>query len=158
MSDRFLPSRRHVVAGLGGVLATPFIWRRASAATQLVIRTTGGVYDDIMRRSVYDAFSKATGIEVVTAPAPMSKLIAMYKAGGAEFDVIDTGDGGLLNLERLGALTPIAYDSWKYGKPDEIIKELDERQRNYYFPVIAEKLADQPLRLAAMNWGEPRDG
>jgi len=30
-----------------------------------------------VRRSYYDAFTKATGIEVVTAPAPMSKLIAM---------------------------------------------------------------------------------
>jgi putative spermidine/putrescine transport system substrate-binding protein len=99
---------------LAGALAAPFVWRKAQAAQQIVIRTTGGVYD----------FTKATGIEVVTAPAPMTKLIAMYKAGGAEFDVIDTGDGGLLTLERLGALAPIDYGSWKYGKPDEIIKEL----------------------------------
>jgi putative spermidine/putrescine transport system substrate-binding protein len=156
MSDRFLPSRRHVVAGLGGVLATPFIWRRASAATQLVIRTTGGVYDDIMRRSVYDAFSKATGIEVVTAPAPMSKLIAMYKAGGAEFDVIDTGDGGLLNLERLGALTPIAYDSWKYGKPDEIIKELRFpcRVGNFVYATVAVYSTQSFPSKHPRNWAE----
>lgn len=114
-------SRRLAVAG---ALATPMIWRRANAAQQIVVRSTGGVYDDIMRRSVYDAFTKATGIEVVNAAAPMTKLVAMYKAGGAEFDVIDTGDGGLLMLERLGALSPIDYAAWKYGKPDEIIKEL----------------------------------
>lgn len=111
-------------AVMGATLAAPFVWRRASAAPQLVVRTTGGVYDDIMRRSYYNDFTKATGIEVVTAPAPMSKLIAMYKAGGAEFDVIDTGDGGLLTLERMGALMPIDYASWKFAKPDDIIKEL----------------------------------
>ncbi|WP_158742959.1 ABC transporter substrate-binding protein [Acidisphaera sp. L21] len=121
MTKPIVTGRRAVIAG---ALATPFIWRPARAAQQLVIRTTGGVYDDIMRRSVYDGFTKATGIEVVTAAATMSKLIAMYKAGGAEFDIIDTGDSGLLNLERLGALLPIDYASWKYGNPDEIIKEL----------------------------------
>jgi putative spermidine/putrescine transport system substrate-binding protein len=111
-------------AAVAGTLATPFIWRRAQAARQIVVRTTGGVYDDIMRRSVYTGFTAATGIEVVTAGAPMTKLLAMYKAGGAEFDVIDTGDGGLLTLERMGALAPIDYAAWKFGKADEIIKEL----------------------------------
>jgi putative spermidine/putrescine transport system substrate-binding protein len=127
--------RRGIVAG---ALATPFIWRRAQAAEQLVIRTTGGVYDDIMRRSVYDPFTKATGIEVVTAGAPMTKMIAMYKAGGAEFDVIDTGDGGLLTLDRMGALAPIDYGAWKYGKPDEIIKELrlPTRCANYIYATV----------------------
>ncbi len=111
-------------AVLAGALAAPLLGRGARGAQPLVIRTTGGTYDDIMRRSVYDGFTRETGIPVLTAPAPMSKLIAMYKAGGAEFDVIDTGDNGLLTLERLGALVPIDYGSWKYGKPDEILKEL----------------------------------
>jgi putative spermidine/putrescine transport system substrate-binding protein len=113
--------RRHLVAG---ALAMPFVRGARAAGRQIVIRTTGGVYDDIMRRSVYDAFTKATGIEVVNAGAPMTKLLAMYKVGGAEFDVIDTGDGGLLTLERMGALAPIDFGSWKFGKPDDIIAEL----------------------------------
>ncbi len=114
-------SRRGIIAG---ALATPFIASRARAAGQLVIRTPGGVYDDIMRRAVYEPFTKATGITGVPIGSPMSKLIAMYKAGDGEYDVIDTGDSGLLNLERLGALAPIDYGAWKYGKPDEIIAEL----------------------------------
>jgi putative spermidine/putrescine transport system substrate-binding protein len=124
---------------LATVLATPFIWRPARAAQQIVVRTTGGVYDDIMRRSVYNDFTKATGIEVVNASAPMTKMIAMYKAGGAEYDVIDTGDGGLLTLERLGALQPIDYASWKYGKPDEIIKELKfpYRVANFVYATVS---------------------
>jgi len=121
MSPIAIVGRRAV---LGGALAAPWVWRRAAAAQQVIVRTTGGAYDEIMRRSYYDAFTKATGIEVVTAPAPMSKLIAMYKAGGAEFDVIDTGDGGLLTLERMGVLVPIDYAHWHYANPDEIMKEL----------------------------------
>lgn len=111
-------------AALAGALAAPMVWRQARAAQQIVVRTPGGVYDDIMRRSFYDDFTKATGIAVVPAGAPMTKLIAMYKAGGAEFDVIDTGDGGLLTLERMGALLPIDYAGWRYGKPDEILPDL----------------------------------
>ncbi len=141
---------------LAGALATPFIWRKAQAAQQLVIRTTGGVYDDIMRRSVYTDFTKATGIEVVTAPAPMTKLIAMYKAGGAEFDVIDTGDGGLLTLERLGALAPIDYDSWKYGKPDEIIKELkfSHRVANFVYATVSVYNKDSFGAKHPQSWAE----
>lgn len=130
------PTRRATIAA---ALAAPLVWRRANAAPQIVVRTTGGVYDEIMRRSFYDDFTKATGIEVVTAGAPMTKLIAMYKAGGAEFDVIDTGDGGLLTLERMGALMPIDYAGWKYGKPDDIIKELRQPTRvaNFVYATVA---------------------
>lgn len=125
-------------AALGGTLAAPLVWRRAAAAPRLVVRTTGGVYDEIMRRSYYDAFTKETGIEVATAPAPMTKLIAMYKAGGAEFDVIDTGDGGLLTLERMGALMPIDYDGWRFAKPAEIPADLrfPFRVANYVYATV----------------------
>ncbi len=141
---------------LGGALAAPLIWRRAEAAQPLVIRTTGGVYDDIMRRSVYNDFTKATGIEVVTAPAPMSKLIAMYKAGGAEFDLIDTGDGGLLTLERLGALAPIDYAGWKFGKPDEIIKELrlPFRVANFVYATVNVYNSATFATRHPQNWAE----
>jgi putative spermidine/putrescine transport system substrate-binding protein len=127
--------RRTIVAG---ALAAPFIWRRAQAAEQIVIRTSGGVYDDIMRRSIYDPFTQATGITVETAGAPSSKLIAMYKAGGAEYDVIDIGDYALLNLDRLGALAPIDYASWKYGNKDELMKgmALETRVGNYLFATV----------------------
>ncbi len=133
-----LTRRRAFQTGLGGILAAPAILRSARAADRLIVRTTGGAYDDIMRSSVYDGFTKATGIEVVTAPSPMSKLIAMYKAGSAELDLIDTGDGGLLTLERIGALAPIDYSSWQFAKPDEIIPELRQPMRcgNFVYATV----------------------
>ena len=68
----------------------------------------------------------------------MTKLIAMYKAGGAEYDVLDTGDGGLLTLERMGALQPIDYASWRFGKTDEIPNELrfPFRVANYVYATV----------------------
>jgi len=103
--------------------------RDARAAGQIAIRNTGGVYDGIMRRSVYDPFTKATGIDVVGASAPMSKMIAAVKAGGTEYDVVDAGSGGLTALERLGALVPIDYGSSKFGKPEDFGPEL--RHKNF---------------------------
>ena len=141
---------------LTGALAAPMIWRRANAATPLIIRTPGGVYDDIMRRAVYNDFTKATGIEVQASATPMTKLIAMYKAGGADFDILDTGDGGLLNLERMGVLVPIDYASWKYGKVDDIIKDIrfPYRVGSYlYATVITYNKQTFPTKHPA-NWAE----
>lgn len=156
MTQRPPISRRAAIAGAGAALATPMVWRRAQAAQPLVVRTTGGVYDDIMRRSVYDAFTAATGIPIVTAGAPMTKLIAMYKAGGAEFDVIDTGDGGLLTLERIGALAPIDYGSWKYGKTGELIKEIvfPYRVGSFIYATVGVYSTAQFGSRHPQNWAE----
>jgi putative spermidine/putrescine transport system substrate-binding protein len=53
-------------------------------------------------------------------PSTVGKLLAMFKAGNVELDVIDTGEGPLLTLERLGALAPIDYASWKYTDVNDI--------------------------------------
>jgi len=116
-------TRRATTAALGLSLAAPWI-RSARAAQPLYIRTPGGIYDDIMRRSVYEPFKKETGIDVITVPSTIGKLLAMFKAGNVELDVIDTADGPLLTLDRVGALEPIAYDKWKYGHKDEIVPGL----------------------------------
>jgi putative spermidine/putrescine transport system substrate-binding protein len=113
-------TRRLATAGLGLSLAAPWV-RPARAATTLYVRTPGGVYDDIMRKSVYEPFLKETGIAVVTVPSTIGKLLAMFKSGNVELDVIDTADGPLLTLDRLGALEPIAYSKWKYSHKDDIL-------------------------------------
>src|SRR4051812_24416451 len=61
------PTRRTALATLAGAsVATPHLWTRsASAAQQLVVRTPGGVFDDVKRETVYEPFRKATGVEIV---------------------------------------------------------------------------------------------
>lgn len=156
--SKLLPTRRQAIAAVAaGALAAPWIWRRpANAAGQIVIRTTGGVYDEIMRRAVYDPFRAATGIEVVTAPATMTKLLAMYRAGSVELDVIDTGDSGLLNLERIGALVPIQYDQWKYARPDDIIKELrfPYRVANFVYATVLAYSTEAFSQRHPQGWAE----
>ena len=99
--------------------ATLFV-QPARAATQLMVRTPGGVFDDVKRETVYEPFRKATGIEIVPVPATIAKLLAMMQSGQNELDVIDTGDNALLELERKGFLAPIPYKDFKYANPNDI--------------------------------------
>ena len=121
---RFLvaPTRRGFLLGTASLpLATPMIWtRRAAAAQQLVVRTPGGVFDEVKKKTVYDPFREATGIEIVPVASTAAKLLAMFKAGQVDIDVIDTGDDVLLQLERAGALEPIPYKDFTYTNPDDI--------------------------------------
>ena len=77
------PTRRTALATLAGAsVVTPYLWTRsASAAQQLVVRTPGGVFDDVKRETVYEPFRKATGIEIVPVPATVAKLLAMFRSG-----------------------------------------------------------------------------
>ena len=74
MSDANLwtPSRRRLLAGGSALLAAPAVTTRgARAATQLRVRTPGGSFDEIKRRTVYDSFLMETGIEIVPVPPPV---------------------------------------------------------------------------------------
>ena len=111
MSDKLILPRRLL---LGGALAVPALLSRPARANgEVIVRTPGGAYDDIMRQHVYDPFTRETGITVRPVAATGAKLIAMFRANNVELDLIDTGDKQLLALENMGALAPIAYDRWR---------------------------------------------
>lgn len=117
--------RRLLLAAAATPLATPMLWtRRAAAATQLVVRTPGGVFDEVKKKTVYDPFREATGIEIVPVASTAAKLLAMFKAGKVDIDVIDTGDDVLLNLEMAGALEPLPYKEFRLTNPDDIDPEV----------------------------------
>lgn len=114
--------RRKFTNGVAAAtLAAPLFWvRNATAAEQVIVRTPGGVFDDIKRETIYEPFRKETGIEVVPVAATAAKLMAMMKSGQNELDVIDTGDSTLLELEKLNYLMPLAYDEFKYTQLADI--------------------------------------
>ena len=117
--------RRLLLAAAATPLAAPMLWtRRAAAATQLVVRTPGGVFDEVKKKTVYDPFREATGIEIVPVASTAAKLLAMFKAGKVDIDVIDTGDDVLLNLEMAGALEPLPYKEFRLTNPDDIDPEV----------------------------------
>lgn len=110
-----MPSRRGLLAGSATLVAAPFLWsRKAEAANQLMVRTPGGAFDDVKRKTVYEPFRQETGIEIVPVPATVGKMLAMFKAGQVEIDCIDTGNDALLQLEEAGALAPLDYKAFKY--------------------------------------------
>ncbi len=116
-----VPSRRALLTGSAALVASPMILsRRAVAATQLRVRTPGGAFDDVKRKTVYDPFQKETGIEIVPVPATAGKMLAMFKAGQAELDCIDTGNDALLQLEEAGALMPLDYKAFKFTNVDDV--------------------------------------
>src|SRR5438552_18985406 len=114
--------RRAFTAAVAATSIAPLmIWsRRARAAQQVIVRTPGGVFDDVKRETVYEPFRKETGIEVVPVAATAAKLMAMMKSGQNELDLIDTGDSTLLELEKSNYLMPIDYNAFKYTNPADI--------------------------------------
>ena len=124
MSDKILKPGRRALLGGAALLAPALAARPARADGEVIVRTPGGAYDDIMRRHVYDPFTRETGIAVRPVAATTAKLFAMFRANNVELDLIDTGNGQLITLERMGALAPIAYDSWRWSKPEDVAPEL----------------------------------
>lgn len=117
-----LPSRRTLIrATAGGLLAAPAIWpRKGRAAQQIAVRTPGGAFDDIKRKTVYEPFREATGIEIVPVAATVARLLAMTRSGQIDIDCIDTGADTLIQLELEHALVPIDYKSFTYTDPTDI--------------------------------------
>ncbi|MBB1598474.1 ABC transporter substrate-binding protein [Variovorax sp. UMC13] len=102
-------------------MAAPLLWtRRASAAQRVVLRSSGGSYDEIRKKLIYEPFQKQTGIEVVVVAANIAKMLAMMKAGGGELDAIDVGADAVYQLEASGGLAPIPYDRFSFTRPDDI--------------------------------------
>ncbi|MGH7115483.1 MAG: ABC transporter substrate-binding protein [Stellaceae bacterium] len=158
--ERFRPAlRRRSLLTLAGVgLAAPFVWsRRADAAEQLFVRTPGGAYDRIRRTTIYEPFRKATGIQVVTVAATVGKLLAMFKAGGAQLDVIDTGNDPLYQLEKFNVLAPIPYDEFKFTDPANIEPAYKEKYQvgNFvYSSVLGYNTTVIPKGKEPQNWAE----
>src|SRR6266850_355911 len=135
-------SRRHLLAGTAAALATastPIVWpRRASAAGKVVLRTIGGAYEEAVVKAIIEPFTKATGVEVVKAPATLGKLLAMFESGNIELDVVDAGELGMISLSQKGALEKINYKGWKLSNPDDMdpIVRRDDMVGDIYFSSV----------------------
>lgn len=114
--------RRTVLGGLAAGLAAPTVFTRPARAAneQVIVRTPGGAYDDIRRELIYKPFEEKTGIRVVPVAATAAKMLAMFKAGNVELDVIDTGDDPLIQLNATGALMQIPYDEFAFTDPNDL--------------------------------------
>ena len=117
----------------------PLVWtRRARAAGKIVVRTIGGAYEEAVTKTMFEPFTKATGIEVVKVPATLGKLLAMFEAGNIELDVVDVGELGMLSLSQKGALDKIDFKSWKLTNPEDFDPALrrPDMVLNFYFSTV----------------------
>ncbi|MBB4651498.1 putative spermidine/putrescine transport system substrate-binding protein [Aminobacter niigataensis] len=157
-TTNFLPSRRKVLLGGGVMLTAPFVLRgTAQSSEQVIVRTTGGRYDDVMRRQVYDPFTELTGITVIPVAATIAKMLTMARARNVELDLIDAAIGPLVTLQREGVLAPIDYGSWKWSKPDDVM--VDYRQDKHvghyvYASVLAYNTNSFPDGQHPQNWSD----
>jgi putative spermidine/putrescine transport system substrate-binding protein len=152
-------TRRTWLTGAAAVAATatgPFVWtRRAGAAAKVVIRTIGGAYEEANVKAIFEPFTKATGIEVVKAPATLGKLLAMFEAGSMELDLVDAGELGMLSLSQKGALDKINYKGWKLTNPEDMDHRRDDMVADIYFStVLGYNTQVFPTGKHPKNWAE----
>ena len=152
-----LARRRFIIAG-GAAIAAPFVLKRpALAAGEVIVRTPGGAYEEVMRRIVYEPFRQETGIQITPVAASMSKLLAMIKTNNIELDVIDTGDGPLSSFAAAGALAPIQFDKWKLANPDSIDVEFKSKTHvavEVYSSVLAYNTKTFPNGNHPKSWAD----
>jgi len=123
-------TKRQFLAGSAVALTSPFYLRqKAWASTQLVIRTSGGKYDEVKRETVYEPFRKETGIEIVPVAATVPRLVAMAQSGNIDIDCFDIGGDTAAQLHLLGVLDDLDYASWKYTNVNDIAA--DARKKTY---------------------------
>lgn len=154
-------SRRSFLAkavGIAAIAGGPYIFtRRAGAAGKVFVRSLGGSYEEAERKAIYDPFTKATGIEVVTVPVIVSKLMAMIESGNIEIDVMDSGDYQMLIMRQKGALDRIDYKSFKYTNPEDIdpdVRQEDMVANIYFATVLGYNTQVFPTGKQPRSWAE----
>lgn len=97
------------VLALGLVSASNIAAAQDKPETEMVIRTSGGAYDQKLKELFLDPFSAATGIKVTMVPVSygeqLAKIKAMSEAGKIEWDVVN------LQFDQVPTLAPYLVDN-----------------------------------------------
>ena len=149
-------NRRDALAVVAGAL--PYVWIPGAAARQqVVVRTSGGGYDEARKAAVYDAFRKETGIDVVLVAANATKLLALAKTGGGGIDVIDTDDDTLIQIDRAGGLEPIDYAGFKYTDINDLpaaVRRARYVGHSYFATILGYNTRTYPTGKEPRSWAE----
>ncbi len=100
-------TRRSVLLAPAALAAIPLAGPRARAEElekTVVILTTGGVFEQALKRNFFDPFTRATSVRVVPVAASdgdmMAKAAAMQAAGRVEWDIISPQYDDLENRSK----------------------------------------------------------
>jgi len=115
-------SRRSFMAGTAigaAALAMPNIVR-AQSGGRVLVRTSGGSYQEALQQGTWNEFTKITGIEVIGVPANTGKLLTMAQAGSQELDVVEANAIAMLTLQERGVLEEIDYSRFEYTDINDV--------------------------------------
>ena len=113
-------TRRAALGALAGVGTMP-IWaglaKRAGGqeAGALIFGSSGGAFEETLRRTIFDPFAEATGIDVTVVSSSSGErwasVSAMAQAGYMDWDMMQTGGAQDLEVpERRDLLMPVGDD------------------------------------------------
>jgi putative spermidine/putrescine transport system substrate-binding protein len=109
-------SRRSLLtsaAAGAAVLAMPGVIR-AQTGGRVLVRTSGGSYQEALQKGTWNEFTQLTGIEVIGVPANTGKLLTMAQAGSQEIDVVEANAIAMLSLQEKGVLEEIDYSRFEH--------------------------------------------
>ncbi|MCA1378625.1 MULTISPECIES: hypothetical protein [unclassified Bradyrhizobium] len=116
------PSRRLVLQSTATLLSLPLVanttraWAQEKIAGggEVVVFSYGGSFTEGVRRSVYEPFTKSTGIEVVDVVADLAEpqVKAMHQAGRVDWDVAYIEAEAFPAMHKAGMFEPINYSLW----------------------------------------------
>lgn len=116
------PSRRSLIQSSAALLSAPFIAKATTASAQerlagsgeVVVFSYGGAATEGARRSVFEPFTRATGIRVVDVVADLAEpqVRAMFRAGRVDWDIAFLLGDSYPLMHEAGMLVPIDYSLW----------------------------------------------
>ena len=123
ISLRSRPTRREVLGGVAAtgaaLVAAPSVLR-AQTGGRVLVRTSGGSYQDALQAGTWTDFTRLTGIAVVGVAANTAKLLAMAESGAGELDIAEGNATAILTLESKGALEPLDVSRFQYTDPKDL--------------------------------------
>ncbi|MVT55977.1 extracellular solute-binding protein [Bradyrhizobium yuanmingense] len=115
-------SRRSLLQSTAGLLSLPlvvnttvaFAGEKLAGTGEVVVYSYGGSFTEKLRKSVFDPFTKATGIKVVDVTADLAEpqLKAMHEAGRVDWDIAIVTPQGYQELHDGRMFIPIDYSLW----------------------------------------------
>ncbi|WP_127520763.1 ABC transporter substrate-binding protein [Mesorhizobium sp. Z1-4] len=108
----------HTAVG-AAALAMPNIVR-AQTGGRVLVRTSGGSYQEALQQGTWNEFTKITGIEVIGVPANTGKLLTMAEAGSQELDIVEANAIAMLTLQDRGVLEEIDYSRFEYTDVNDV--------------------------------------
>lgn len=127
-----------IATGLGAAGAIAATRSRARAATpgKVIVRTPGGAEQEAMRKAVFEPFTAATGIAVVSFATNASKILAMVEANNVQLDVADLGEIPTVQLAKRGALEKLDHAKFKHTNFGDLLSVHDYYLGEYVYGTV----------------------